>query len=58
MIFNKKLKSLKYRRFRNPVKRIRKTRTGKELTNLTNELKKTPEVKLTPILPELKTEGD
>lgn len=54
MIFNKKLKSLKYRKFRNPVRRIRKTRTAKVLTN---ELKKTPEAKLTPVLPELKSEG-
>lgn len=53
MIFSKRLKSLKYRKFRNPVRRTRKTRTAKELTN---ELKKTPEAKLSPVLPELKKE--
>ncbi len=55
MIFNKKLKSLKYRNFRTPVRRIGRTRLAKVLTK---EMKKTPEAEFTPELPELKPEGD
>lgn len=55
MIFNKKLKSLKPRNFRNPAKKIRKAKMAKLLTK---EIKKTPEAEFIPVLPELKPEGD